>query len=110
MNNFSKISFTEITKIAERISNEFSVKKIILFGSYAYGKPTRDSDVDICVIVKGKRDWKLHHRMSKIAHPQTFPFDLVIRTEKEIKERIPQGDWFLKEIVEKGKVLYESGN
>lgn len=110
MNGFSKISISEINKIARKISDNFDVKKIILFGSYAYGRPTSGSDVDLCVIVDGKRDWKLHHKMCKVAHPRTFPFDLVLRTEQEINERIPQGDWFLKEIVEKGKVLYEKTN
>ncbi|MEW6061687.1 MAG: nucleotidyltransferase domain-containing protein [Bacteroidota bacterium] len=107
MKNFSKIPNSEITKIADRIKDNFDVRKIILFGSYAYGSPTSDSDVDFCVIVKGKRSWKLHHQMYKVAHPRTFSFDLILRTEKELHERIAQGDWFLREIVERGKVLYE---
>ena len=100
----------EIRSIAKRIAEKFDVDKIILFGSYAYGKPREGSDVDLLVVLNSKkRNWKINWDIYDAISPLPCSIDLVVRTGKEIKERIPQGDWFLKDIVEDGLVLYESG-
>jgi predicted nucleotidyltransferase len=83
-------------------------EKIILFGSFAYGKPTPDSDVDLLVIMES--DQGVHARMvqlSKILSPRPFPVDLITRTPAELQERLGIGDCFFKEVMTKGKVLYE---
>ena len=97
-----------IRKYADQIAKQFHPNKIILFGSYADGKPTEDSDVDMLVIIsfKGRNPEKATEIW--MATKPTFPIDLMVRKPEEVKKRIAMGDFFLREITEKGKVLYEA--
>jgi predicted nucleotidyltransferase len=97
----------EIRAIANRIAENFDVQKIILFGSYALGKADRDSDVDLLVVMNTrKRPIEQRYEIYKSLTPIHFALDIIVRTERDIIRRIPQGDWFLKEAYETGKVLY----
>jgi predicted nucleotidyltransferase len=81
----------------------------MLFGSYAYGKPTEDSDVDLLVVMRRTRD--RGERMSvRILHaiPRDFPLDLLVRTPADVAKRLRWKDPFICEVLEKGKVLYEA--
>ena len=85
-------------------------EKIILFGSYAYGHPTHDSDVDYLLVVKDRTRKKRHiisYKASSALIPRPFPVDIIVRSSREIAPRIKGGDFFLEEIFEKGRVLYE---
>jgi len=97
-----------IKELAQRIAREFKPDKIILFGSYAYGNPSPDSDVDLLVIMpfEGKGIRKATEIMLKI-NPR-IPVDVVVRRPEEVEWRLKWNDFFLREIIEKGKVLYES--
>ena len=89
-----------------------SPEKIILFGSYAYGIPTDDSDIDLLVIKDISEDEVRKYRLQlkkalwEKLKAFNFPFDLIVDNEKRIKQRIAMGDLFYKEIYTKGKVLY----
>ncbi len=99
---------TEIQAYCDAIAREFKPEKIVLFGSYAYGTPTEDSDVDLMVVMPCKRrmlDQALAIRM-RLSAP--FPMDLLVRTPANIRKRLNWGDSFLREVVTKGKVLYEA--
>ncbi len=99
--------FDEVEAIAERIAKEFNPEKIVLFGSYAQGNPTSESDVDLLVIVDTKQStWDLSVEIS-LAIEHAFPMDILVRTPQEIAERLKLGDFFIKTILEKGKVLYD---
>jgi len=92
----------------QKIVDELKPEKIVLFGSYAYGKPNPHSDVDLLVVMKTKaslkeRSWKV----SRLLLPRPFPVDILVKTPKEIKTSLKSGDFFLKEILTRGKVLYE---
>jgi predicted nucleotidyltransferase len=95
-----------IRRYARAIAERFRPDKIILFGSYAYGTPHADSDVDLLVVMP---TWSQHSQAVQIrwALAAPFPMDLIVRTPKEMKWRLEEGDSFLTEIVSKGKVLYE---
>jgi len=96
-----------IRKSTRAVGRKFRPEKLILFGSYAYGTPTEDSDVDLLVIMPRTRE--RGERMSlRIRHavPRTFPLDLLVRTPAEVAKRLRWGDGFVREVVEKGKVLY----
>jgi predicted nucleotidyltransferase len=99
-----------ISAFAQRIAEEFRPTRIILFGSYAYGKPTPDSDVDLMVIMpyRGHPAYKAIEILRKLAPP--FAIDLMVRTPAELRWRVQQGDFFLRDVVEKGKVLYEASD
>lgn len=98
----------QIQEIARRIGEEFSPQRVILFGSYARGNPTRDSDVDLLIIksFKGSSVKKSVEIRLKVRPP--FPVDLLVRTPEKIQERLEMGDSFMRDILTKGKVLYES--
>ena len=98
----------QIKKFGRDIGREFHPDKVILFGSYAYGKPTEDSDVDVLVVMP-HNEKKGHHVATKIRMRVRagFPLDLIVRTPGQIRERLDLGDCFMKEITAKGKVLYE---
>jgi len=100
-----------IRAIAKHIAEKFDPEEIILFGSHAYGKPTAWSDVDLLVVMetpKGELETSLEIRKSLPL--MTFGLDIVVRSRKSIEKRKKLGDWFLREITQKGKVLYERIN
>ncbi len=92
----------------QKIVKELNPEKVVLFGSYAYGKPNRDSDVDLLVVLNtrashSERSWKV----SRLLLPRPFPVDILVKTPKEIEKALKSGDFFLQEILTQGKVLYE---
>jgi predicted nucleotidyltransferase len=102
------VEVDNIVELAERIVQQFHPERIILFGSYAYGRPTADSDVDLLVILpfEGHPARKAAEIRTSIRAP--FPMDLLVRTPQQVQRRVEQGDFFMREIMEKGKVLYEA--
>jgi predicted nucleotidyltransferase len=97
----------EIRSVAEEVAKKFDPEKIILFGSYVWGQPDPESDVDLLVIMSGDgSDWDLSVEIST-AIRHLFPMDILVRSPQEITRRISQGDLFLKRVVEEGEVLYE---
>ncbi len=103
------ITLNEIQATCDDIVREFSPVKVVLFGSYAYGTPTEDSDVDLLVIMDVPEDQTRQKAVEiRSRVPRRFPMDLVVRTPKEIAFRLAHNDWFLHEVLERGRVLHES--
>jgi predicted nucleotidyltransferase len=98
-----------IRRFARQVAEKFRPDKIILFGSYAYGTPNADSDVDILVVMPARNEIDQSVRIELATDPP-FPLDLIVRTPKNLKWRLEEGDWFLREITAKGKVLYEKAD
>ncbi len=95
-------------EIVKRIKKKINPEKIILFGSYAYGKPEKDSDIDFLVIKNTKLPVSQRYAMiSSALFPRTIPMDFIVRTPKEMKKHLSGFNPFYKEIMSKGKVLYE---
>jgi predicted nucleotidyltransferase len=95
-----------IRRYARAIAEEFHPDKIILFGSYAYGTPHEDSDVDLLVVMPARdRHAQAVRILWRLAAP--FPLDLIIRTPKEMKWRLKESESFLTTVMSQGKVLYE---
>ncbi len=82
--------------------------KVILFGSYAEGQPTKDSDVDFLVIAdfQGRAVDKSVDVRMQLNPP--FPMDLLVRTPEMIRQRLSMQDPFIDQILREGKVLYEA--
>jgi len=100
----------EIKNLCRQIVENFQPQKIILFGSYAYGKPNADSDVDLLVVMTFEcRSVEQAIKIRQKVYPE-MPLDLLARTQEQIEERIEMGDFFITEIIERGKILYESEN
>jgi predicted nucleotidyltransferase len=104
------VAMNRIEEFGQSIGREFGAERVILFGSYARGQVTDDSDVDLLVIIpfEGRSvDKSVEIRMK--LRPQ-FPVDLLVRTPEKVRQRIKMGDGFMREIIEEGKVLYEADN
>ncbi|SRR5579884_2415621 len=98
-----------IRRYARAIADRFHPDKIILFGSYAYGTPHADSDVDLLVVMPAYRQGSMAYKI-RLALSAPFPMDLIVRTPQELRRRLADGDLFHTAIVSRGKVLYEKGN
>ena len=69
----------------ERLVANLSPKKIILFGSYAYGTPTLDCDVDLLVILDTNASNRERFALvSRLLYPRSFPVDILVKTPDEI--------------------------
>lgn len=106
----SVISRNEIQVFVDDVVDQFRPAKVILFGSYAYGNPTSDSDVDLLVIMRHRGPAPKVAARIMLVCPHDFPVDLLVRSPVEIQSRIRIGDRFLGEIMTKGIVLHESNN
>jgi len=101
----------QIRNMCEEIAREFHPEKIVLFGSYAYGKPHPDSDVDLLVVMpfEGSPFRQaaviLGHVVRTVG---VLPLDILARTSEQERERLQMGDSFMREIIERGKVMYEA--
>jgi predicted nucleotidyltransferase len=95
-----------IRRFARAVAERFHPEKIILFGSHAYGRPHADSDVDILVVMPARNELDQAVRI-RLGVDYSFPLDLLVRTPKNLAWRLAEGDSFLKEVMSKGKVLYE---
>jgi len=104
-----RIPMSVIEALVQHIAEHFAPEKIILFGLYAYGQPTRWSDVDLLVVMDTPPGKEMETMMTimKSISPRPFSIDVIVRSQAAIDRRIPLGDWFLKETISKGKVLYE---
>lgn len=98
----------KISALIENTVDKIRPEKVILFGSYAYGHPDKDSDIDL-LFIKNTRLTGLKRYCSvsnNIDH--VMPLDILVKTPSEIETRLAMGDPFYKEIIGKGQVLYES--
>src|SRR6266566_7409129 len=100
----ANIPMRVIRRYARQVGEHFKPEKIILFGSYAYGTPHEDSDVDLLVVmpVRNQHDQAVRIRW-RLAAP--FPLDLIVRTPKEMKWRLEEKESFLTTIMTNGKIL-----
>lgn len=100
-----------IASVVRQIIAMFRPQKIILFGSYAYGQPQPESDVDILVVMETDlKESKQALQIYRSLERDLFGLDILVRTPENLAKRIRLGDNFLQEITSRGKVLYEASN
>jgi predicted nucleotidyltransferase len=100
------VPLAAIRRFARQVAERFRPDKIILFGSQAHGTPYAESDVDILVVMPARNEIDQAARI-RWAVPRRFAMDLIVRRPDDLRRRLEEGDWFLREIVANGKVLYE---
>ncbi len=94
--------------ICKRLVSNLDVVKIVLFGSYASGKPTADSDLDLLVIIDTKeKGIKRYAMVSELLEPRKVPMDILVKTPEEIRKSLKMLCPFTENILKTGKVLYE---
>ena len=103
------ISFERIQTIAKQIGEQFHPLKIVLFGSYAWGTPTEESDVDLLVIMPDLEGHPIK-AAGKIRYmlPRDISIDVLVRDPAFVEERIQQLDGFISHIMDAGKTLWET--
>jgi predicted nucleotidyltransferase len=105
--DFEPVTEEILSEISRRIVAALHPQKIILFGSYAYGHPTSDSDVDLLVIMEStQRPADRQSAVTRLVRPRPFPIDILVRTPREVQLAVNLGDAFLTEILARGKILY----
>jgi predicted nucleotidyltransferase len=94
-----------IRKIGERLKKEYRAERVILFGSYARGVPTQDSDVDLFIIAPTKE--RFFHRMATVRRlirdlRDGLPVAPIVLTAKELEKRRAAEDPFIEEVLDTG--------
>jgi uncharacterized protein len=102
------VDLSEIQAFSQQIVEKFQPERIILFGSYAYGQPTEDSDVDLLVILPFEKLPVYTAIAIRRQIKSPFPLDLIARTPEQIQQRLDLGDFFIQDIINKGRILYEA--
>jgi predicted nucleotidyltransferase len=100
---------TEIETIVRQVVDAYRPEKIILFGSYAYGNPNADSDLDLLIIKETSErfiDRWINIRKILSDPKRSIPLEPIVLTPREVDERLAMGDQFIEEIITKGEVLY----
>ncbi len=101
----------KLPEVVAHLADKLHPERIILFGSYAYGRPTPDSDVDLLVILKTDASaTERYLAVSRLLYPRPFPVDILVRTPEEIEQALNTGDFFVRKITTQGRVLYERSN
>jgi predicted nucleotidyltransferase len=103
-----RVQRQDIEDLVNEIAREFQPEQVVLFGSHAYGTLTEDSNVDLLVVLPfagrgSAKTLEIVHRLNP-----RIPVDIVVRTPEDLHRRLSWNDFFLREITEKGEVLYES--
>jgi uncharacterized protein len=102
------VSKEDIQGFVDQVVRHFQPVAVILFGSFAHGNPTEDSDVDLMVVMPHRGSGAQAATQIRLACPRSFPMDLIVRTPAQVQQSIRIGDPFLREVTSKGIVLHES--
>lgn len=97
-----------IRKLCQRIAAAYQPEQIILFGSHAQGTPTPESDVDLLIVMDYEGGALEQTLKIRFELDLAAPLDLLIRSPEEVVARLEDGDMFMIQIYERGKVMYES--
>lgn len=98
----------QLQPIVSKIVGSFRPKKIILFGSYAWGQPSKNSDVDLLIIKGGskKNTREMAIELEQILSQRALPLDLLVYKPEQVEKRLSVNDSFMSKIINKGIVLY----
>lgn len=106
MSTTTKTIDKALNEITDKIIQRFQPQMIVLFGSYAWGTPGPDSDVDLLIVKDTENTRKTAQQIDGFIFPRPFPIDLIVYTSEQLDRRKKSGDLFICEILQKGRVLY----
>jgi predicted nucleotidyltransferase len=107
-NGRQRVKSTQISAYCKVVAREFQPRRIILFGSYAYGRPTSESDVDILVVMPHRSGPMRQSVAIRQRCSAPFPLDLLVWTPAYTAKRLSWNDSFTREVFARGKVMYEA--
>jgi predicted nucleotidyltransferase len=99
----------QLAAVVAALKRRYHPERIVLFGSYAWGTPRDDSDVDLLVIKDSRATF--FERCAEVrrlvrAERRGMPLDLLVCTPEEIDARLAAGDPLITDIVRRGVVLH----
>lgn len=98
-----------IKNMLKLLIDQYAPIKVVLFGSYAFGNPNEDSDIDLLIVKETNERfidrWCTVGNILAGSHP-SIPVDTLVLTPREIEKRVSIHGQFIAEILEKGKLLY----
>ena len=102
-----RVTQQEVVDFVKEVVRRFKPERVVLFGSHASDSTTSESDVDLLVVMEF--EGRPHHQAFQIRKrvKRSFPLDLLVRRPADIERRLRMGDYFIREIMKEGKVLYE---
>jgi predicted nucleotidyltransferase len=101
------VSRSRIIEFVAEVARQFQPERVVLFGSYAYGTPTPDSDVDLLVVMDHAGHAAVAAAEIRKRIRAGFPLDLLVRSPQAMRERLAGDDPFIAEILSRGETLYE---
>ncbi|MBI2459090.1 MAG: nucleotidyltransferase domain-containing protein [Parcubacteria group bacterium] len=101
-------TYQKIQEVADKIAKEHRPEKIILFGSYAWGEPTKDSDVDLFIVKETENTRETAIKIDGSIFPRPFPVDLIVYTPAKFKKELNLEEPFVSKITRQGKILFEN--
>lgn len=96
----------KIQEVVQKIIRDFQPDKIFLFGSWAWGDPTPDSDVDLFIVKETENTRQLAREIDSSIFPRPFPIDIIVDRPEDVERRKEMNDFFILNILTKGKILY----
>lgn len=97
----------KLKDITDKIVKEYQPEKIVLFGSWAWGEPKRESDIDLFIVKESKeRRIERERRIQRLLLGSRIPVDVLVYTPEEVARRLWIEDFFIRKIINQGKVLY----
>lgn len=97
----------KIRQIVEKIVKEYQPEKIILFGSWAWGNPGPDSDIDLFIVKESEEDpIERMRQVHRILFGVNAAVDVLVYTPEQTNRRLRMGDPFLRKVVNSGQTLY----
>ena len=105
------INLNKLEEAKNRLVKEFSPEKIYIFGSYAWGEPNEDSDLDIMILTKNCTNKIIEMRRGiKALRGIGFPKDIIVESEMEFKKNSKIETRIENDILERGYLIYENTN
>jgi uncharacterized protein len=104
----SQITDQKIQAIADKIAKVYQPEKIILFGSWAWGKPHKDSDVDLFIVKDTDDIRKTAQEIDKHFFPRFFAMDIGVYTPSQLEKELKLEEPFVSKIAKKGRTLFEN--
>lgn len=102
------VNRAQIRRYARMLGRKFRPQRVVLFGSYARGQATEDSDVDLLVVMDHDKPRNVEQAIAiRLQADTPFPMDLLVKRPAEVAERVAMKDTFIRSILREGEVLYE---
>ena len=98
----------QLQKLLQTLVEKVRPEKVVLFGSYANGTATPESDIDLLVILES--DLRRDHRQEAISQalrPRSVPIDILAYTPAEVQRCMESPTSFVRHILTTGKVIYD---